>query len=479
MKRLIITIVLLTIIILPLFSHPWKPAHYVIVDTDGGIDDMKALTMLLSSPNVRVLAVTVSPGVLTAENAYIKVRSLLNSFHHEGIPVGMNRTARYKKADFPVAQNSIWGEESGIDPQKATDCLDLITDILTAEKTKVTFISLGSMSTAYSAFTTLPVFRQQVKGLVWSADGVAEEDGFNYNLDKDASVMMLRQDIKIGVVRKFEQKNTEFYDTDLLEKIAGIKNIYAKKIASFFESTPGKSHKLAYSGTDEMVPVFLHYPDLFINKVAGNISYSAPADLKGLREAVIRILAGKTVVENQLMREISEDPEFYFDDIKPYVSEIIEKYGRNEWISGVLASELHRHLGVFEIIGVKMGIRAREYFNTGVDEFSVVSYAGSTPPLSCMNDGIQVSTGATPGHGLLTVRNDTILKPSVEFTYLNNKIRISLKPHIAELISSELKEINFIYGLDSDIYWELVRKNTIKYWRTFSRYEIFDIEVVE
>ena len=53
-----------------------------------------------------------------------------------------------------------------------------------------------------------------------------------------------------------------------------------------------------------------------------------------------------------------------------------------------------------------MGIRAREYFNTGVDEFSAVSFAGSIPPLSCMNDGIQVSTGATPGHGLLTVIND-------------------------------------------------------------------------
>lgn len=479
MKRIAITIALLAIVCLPLFSHPWKPAHYIIVDTDGGVDDMKALTMLLSSPNIRVLAVTVSPGVLSAENAYIKVRSLLNSFRHEGIPVGINRFARYKPADFPVAAKSVWGDESGIDPQKAPDCIDLTRVILTAEKTKITFISLGSMSTAYRAFTTLPVFRQQVKGIVWSADGVAEEDGFNYNLDKDASIMMLRQDVKIGIVRKFEQKNTEFYDNDLLEKIAGIKNIYAKKIISFFESDLGKSHKFAYSGTDEMVPVFLHFPDLFINKVAGNISYSAPADLNGLREAVLKILAGKTVVENQLMKEISEDPEFYFEDIRPFVSEIIEKYGRNEWVAGVLASELHRHLGVFEIIGVKMGIRAREYFNTGVDEFNVVSYAGSTPPLSCMNDGIQVSTGATPGHGLLTVRNDTILRPAVEFSYLNNKIRISLKPHIAEQISSELKEINFIYGLDSDIYWELVRKNTIKYWRTFSRYEIFDIEVIK
>ncbi|NSW95477.1 MAG: nucleoside hydrolase [Bacteroidales bacterium] len=478
MKKLAIILAFIGIVFSPLLSHPWKPAHYVIIDTDGGADDMKALTMFLASPNVRVLAVTVSPGVLSAENAYIKVRSLLNSYRHEGIPVGINRIGRYKPAEFPVARKSVWGDENNIDPEKAPDCFVLINDILNAEKTKITFVSLGSMSTAYRAFTTLPLFRQQVNSIVWSADGVAEKDGFNYNLDKDASVMMIRQDVKINVVRKVDLKDSDFYDKETLEKIKGIKTIYGKMITSFFESEPGKSHKFSFSGTDEMVPVFMHYPDLFVNRVAGNVSYSAPADLPGLREAVIKILSGKTVAENQLIKEIPEDYEFYFDDIKPYVSEIIEAHGRNEWISGVLASELHRHLGVFAIIGVKMGIRAREYFNTGVDEFSVVSYAGSVPPLSCMNDGIQVSTGATPGHGLLTVRNDTMLRPTAEFSYLNRKIRISLKPHIAEIISSELKEINFIYGLDSDIYWELVRKNTIKYWRTFSRFEIFDIEEV-
>jgi inosine-uridine nucleoside N-ribohydrolase len=33
----------------------------VIIDTDGGIDDIRAITMLLASPDVRVLAITVSP----------------------------------------------------------------------------------------------------------------------------------------------------------------------------------------------------------------------------------------------------------------------------------------------------------------------------------------------------------------------------------------------------------------------------------
>ncbi|NLA49059.1 MAG: nucleoside hydrolase, partial [Bacteroidales bacterium] len=71
-----------------LYCHPWKPNHYVIIDTDGGIDDLRAITMLLASPDVRVLGITTSGGALSHENAYIKVKSLLNSLYHEGIPVG-------------------------------------------------------------------------------------------------------------------------------------------------------------------------------------------------------------------------------------------------------------------------------------------------------------------------------------------------------------------------------------------------------
>jgi pyrimidine-specific ribonucleoside hydrolase len=475
MKRTFSLLLALTLT-LTLSSHPWKPSHYVIIDTDGGIDDMRAITMLLSSPDVRVLAITVSPGALSAEHAYIKVKSLLNSFYHEGIPVGINRTGKNKPEELPFALQTIWGDESGIDPARASDNIDVITDIISAEKTKISFICLGSMSTAWHALRTIPDFRKQVKDFVWSADGAEDKKGFNYNIDNESSVKMLKQEIPVKIVRKFAIIDPGFYNDDLIRSIITINTPYAKKISDFFRSGTVKTHEFIYEGTDDMVPVFLHYPDLFLNKVIGNISECTPSDEPGIKTALLTILRGETIAGNQVIKNLPVDPSFYFDDINPAVNNIINRYGINEWTAGVLANELHRHLGVFAIIGVKMGIRAREYFDTGVDEFRATSYAGSTPPLSCMNDGIQVSTGATPGHGLLTVRNDTVLQPMVDFTYLNRTIRLTLKPELAEKISSELKEINFIYGLDSNIYWELVRKNTIKYWLDLDRHEIFKIE---
>jgi pyrimidine-specific ribonucleoside hydrolase len=144
MKRLII-ICLGLFLYLNLSSHPWKPNHYVIIDTDGGIDDMRAITMLLASPDVRVLAITVSPGVLQAGNAYIKVKSLLNSFYHEGIPVGINRESKFRSPGFPVASNALWGVETVLNEKDSPDCISLVRDILTTERTKVSFICLGSL----------------------------------------------------------------------------------------------------------------------------------------------------------------------------------------------------------------------------------------------------------------------------------------------------------------------------------------------
>jgi pyrimidine-specific ribonucleoside hydrolase len=472
MKRILSLLAGLSITIL-LSSHPWKPSHYVIIDTDGGIDDMRAIALMLASPDIRVLAITVSPGVLSSNEVYLKVKSLLNACHHEGIPVGINRSAAFKSPEYKDALNEKWGEEGNLDPASAPDCTSLIKEILSVEKTKISFICIGGMSTAYDALKDSPIFKQQVKEILWSVDGPNVSGGFNYNIDPSSAKKILKEDIPVSLVRSFT--DTIFFDENLIKDISEVKTQYAEKLTAYFNSDNAQGHSFLYSATDEMVPLFLQFPSIFKADPTGKTIEYSSLGKKLLSDDLLKMLKGETVPRNQVIKDLPLDPSFYFDDIKPFVTEIVNKYGIDEWTSGVLANELHRHLGVFAIIGVKMGIRAREYFDTGVDEFTVTSFAGSEPPLSCMNDGLQVSTGATPGHGLLTVRNDTVLSASAVFTYLNRRIRLTLKPEIASKISSELKEINFVYGLDSNIYWELVRKNTIKYWKDLDRHEIFNI----
>jgi pyrimidine-specific ribonucleoside hydrolase len=459
---------------LNLSSHPWKPSHYVIVDTDGGIDDMRAITMLLASPDIRVLAVTISPGALNVNKAYIKVKSLLNSFYHEGIPVGINRISTFKSPEFVYPSKALWGDENGLEAEKAPDCIEVINDILVHEKAKISFLCMGGLSTPGLALKEAPLFRQQVKEIIWSSNGLADIQGFNYKTDPVSAANILKGEIPVRAVKGFGQ--TKLFSQEVVNEISGIRTKYGEMFYGFFQSEVAIDHDFAYYLTDEAVALFLQYPGYFKTESSGNNTWSVPLINSSQSEGIIRILKGETVSRNQVIREMPSDSSFYLADIEPFVNEIINKYGIDEWASGVLANELHRHLGVFAIIGVKMGVRAREYFNTGVDEFSVTSFAGSEPPLSCINDGIQVSTGATPGHGLLTVKNDPPTSPSAEFSYMNRKIKLTLKPETAGKIFNELKEINFTNGLDSNIYWELVRKNSIKYWKNLDRHEIFEIE---
>jgi pyrimidine-specific ribonucleoside hydrolase len=444
MRRLIIAI-LLSLFIIPAGAHPWKPRHYVIIDSDGGIDDLKAICLMMASPDVRILAITASDGFYKAPDAYEHIRNLLDILYHEGLPV------------------------AGPD-----EAVALVEKMLASETTPVKFIALGSLKLAATAMERSPSFTSKVKQIYWSNSGLPGKEGLNYRSDPAAAEKVLSGPLPVTVTGG---GGAGFYDEVLLKTIGELHSPYAVVVKTLINSM--RSHDFAYTAFDEMVPLLLHFPELFSEAGRDNDdTYFAPKDLMRMRDAAVRLIKGETVERMQVIKTMPADTSFYMHDIQPFVTDIRNKYGEDEWTSGVIANELHRHLGVFAIIGVKMGIRAREYFCTGVDEMSVTTHAGAIPPLSCMNDGIQVSTGATPGHGLLTVSTEKPFFAAADFTHKDITIRITLKKELADKVSGELKEINFIHGLDSDIYWELVRKNSIKYWLQFDRHEIFDIEVI-
>ena len=453
-----------------LFAHPWKPSHYVIIDTDAGMDDLKAINMLLASPDVRVLAIIASGGVMPAEKAYIKVRSLLDQYYHQGLKVGVNRNSAFRQ--MPLPMNYEWADEDAVSTDNAEDYCEVLSYVLEHEKTPVSFISLASLNTAYRFSEDHPSLFGQVKNIIWSNDGIKPLEGFNYELDTLSARKMLKKEIPVKVVGYYFP---EFYDSILQQKVGEINTPYARKSAELFDSQV--DHDFILGLVDDMIPVYLHFPEMFAGDSIGNITFYRPVVEKITDELICDILLGNTVNRNQVFKDIPSDTSYYFPDLQEYIPEIVARHGKHEFEAGVLTNELHRHFGIYATIGVKMGIRAREYFHIGVDEMNVVSYAGSVTPVSCMNDGLQVSTGATAGHGLLKVINDDGV-PEATFTHMDMTINLRLKDDISSEIRNELKEINFIYGLDSNIYWELVRQKAILYWKNLDRHEIFEITIL-
>jgi len=176
-----------------------------------------------------------------------------------------------------------------------------------------------------------------------------------------------------------------------------------------------------------------------------------------------------TVLEN-----IPTDSAQLQADVRPLAKKIITMHGEEEWKATVLTSELHRHLGTYSIIGAKMGVRARELLGAGLDELRVESHAGLKPPLSCLNDGLQVATGASLGRGTISVTVPATPQCEAVFIHGNKRLGLRLKPEIARRITTEVESLVRQHGGVTPSYFEAVRAQSLRHWLELDRHEIFD-----
>lgn len=177
---------------------------------------------------------------------------------------------------------------------------------------------------------------------------------------------------------------------------------------------------------------------------------------------------------NHIFNRYPIDPTLYVADVAAIAFQAIERYGMEEWRYATLTCELHSHVGIYSLLGVKMGLRAREAMVADVGEMRVVSYAGNTPPISCLNDGLQVSTGSTLGHGLIEVANNPAARAEAIFRMPQRELRLALKQEHAEIINRELALAKARHGMGQG-YWNEIRRQAIKYWLEWDRTKIFDV----
>jgi pyrimidine-specific ribonucleoside hydrolase len=447
-------------------SHPWKPNYFVVVDTDAGLDDMRALTLLLSMPEVRVMAITVSNGANSAEVGYQKVKSLLQELNKQGILVGINKLPVNEKP-FKKAMDFHWTDSlyPHLDEVPFTNVLERIQKY---SSEKITFINLAGLSTLDSYLGEHPEFAIRLKQVIWTTD-IRLEDSWNYSLSPEAYQRLIVKTVPLKLIAIDNEKL--IYETSWLTGLDTILDSYS---LFFKRSLINQDFHYAMKCYDELALVLLMDTSLFQTTSKGYLLKKSTS-IEHIESQISNFLATIKNNKNQVFIKFPVDTANYISDIAPLMNKTIQKYGNEEWSICVLTNELHRHVGIYAIIGAKMGIRAREYFGAGVDEMKLISYAGNFPPISCMNDGLQVSTGATVGHGLLTVLPDVEAQPKVIFEYLGQQIEFSLKEEYRKKLEKEVKQLEIIYGINSNIYWDLVRQIALNCWFNWDRNELFEI----
>lgn len=106
-------------------------------------------------------------------------------------------------------------------------------------------------------------------------------------------------------------------------------------------------------------------------------------------------------------------------------------------------AQFHGHLGPYVVIGYRMGVLANDTLGSDPFEKKATVWTGTTPPLSCIVDGIQFSSGCTLGKGTISIKNDCLAQ--VQFSNKQGKqLTIRLLPDIQQEIDTTITEENIV-----------------------------------
>lgn len=464
-------------------AHSGKPRTYVIIDTDCAADDLRAICMLLGDHDIEVMAVTTSEGALTPQEGKQKVEALLHSFYHQGIPVAAGRSVDAPAPRWrSIAQQVTWGKPvSGT----ATDlsAKDLMLQAIGQEKRPVTLLCLGPLTNVSDLLTEKPDIKERIARVVWYNSGQQPIKGVNYETDPVAAKHVMESGVPMVLVSALKEESAPL-DRQFLTELARMQSsTYARKVAQTHSTPPLRElvrdeHLRLW---DELVVLAISAPQLFNKTVLSPTvewySINTAQDILPIEEQLLTIYRGPENVDGKVFYHFPLDEGYYIRDIMPIIGRAVQRYGLSEFRAAVLTNELHGHLGIYATVGVKMGIRAREYFNIGVDDMQVITYAGSQPPVSCLNDGLQVSTGGTLGHGLITVADipKPEIRPEATFNFKGKQVTIRMKPEYAQRVREDLRKGIEMYGADTEANWQYVRQLAVQYWLDWDRHDIFDI----
>ena len=476
---------LLSLLSFRLWSNPMhiETAHDIIIDTDCAIDDMRAISLMLSQPGLDIKAILLSDGSLSPGDGVGKITALLCEFGRDTISVGVGTVLPGVNSPWRRFNQQLnWGRHKDC-PTSLRDAIGLLAEKLKQDE-KITLVCLGSLTNIAQLIRKDASIISRIDRVVWYNDSVNPLAGFNYECDKPAAELVLQSGIRIDVISDLKKQGA-VWDSSMTAAYSQsggrlsqiLDHVYAQPAV---QARLYQNHFRLY---DDLVAVYILKPELFdmyIPDSGSKVRTVRDYDPEAVKELIDDLITEKFVMgESVAFSKFPVNRELYTYDVRQIMDSAMTKYGIEEWKANVMTDEFHGHLGVFSIVGAKMGTRARELLGADRDEVEVISFAGTKPPYSCMNDGIQVSTGATLGMGMIRLAEDSAYTPAAIFSFKERSVKLSLKAEYLQQLDKDIQEAICMFGLADEGYWHLVRQNAIRYWLNWDRRKIFDVEEVK
>ncbi len=488
----------------------------VVVDTDVALDDIRAITLLLQDDHFDLLAIVTSDGACDPRTGAENISKMLAFMNRMEIPVGKG-----KEIDAPDPPWRSMSEEMGgadlpapSGPKDYRGAIETIHRVITSVDAPVTYICLGPLTNLAGALERHPSLKENIGAIYYygtvfggdnhssgktdtapvSPSALKKSDFTGYVNGPLVSWNTVRDTLSAAGVASADlplyccsipDSLLLVFDKALYDQVTGFDTRGSRLMERMYSH--GRAAELLGEGHfrtwDETVILCLIEPLLaeFDRASAGvpkKIYKLISFDIEGARAIYLDSFqhAGQPPAEMRktvVFGHFPSDPNIVREDIRPLIGELIDRHGYEEWRASVLTNEIHRHLGIYSLLGVKMGIRAREILGATLDDLEVVSYAGLNPPLSCMNDGLQVSTGATLGRGTIRVETSNPY-PGAAFIKGDESVRLKLKDHVVAGIKKDIAGAIKKYGSLTPEYFAEIRRLSIRYWVEMDREDIFD-----
>ncbi len=469
----------------PCAAYPHTYKISVIVDTDAALDDMRAIVMLINSDVADISLIVTSDGATAPAAGAGNLRRLIDYFEIKDTKIAAGRVLGKTAPQWRRLSEDIRLPEkagtSGLKPA-AVNGAHQIAASLKAGNADVVYLCLGPLTNLADALLMEPEIKNRISRVIYfGASPESPYPGWNTMRDMDSARVVFHSGMPIYCFG-LQNEKLPLFDSILYNRIESL-NTPASRLVTSIHKSPAAQKLLAedhFHVWDELAVIFMNQPSLFKfapekNPLIMNLlSYNA----KGVQNTYLKLL-GFTADSHMLprylvlLKEIPSDPILFREDIEPFVKKIIEKYGLEEWKAALLTNEFHRHLGIYSIIGAKMGIRAREILHAPMDGIHVVSKAGNRPPLSCINDGLQVATGASLGRGAIRIL-ETANSPAAVFSYKGKNLTLKIKMQVSEMIKNDIDSAVLKFGGLNREYFAHIRKLSINYWLKLDRKKIFE-----
>jgi formylmethanofuran dehydrogenase subunit E len=363
----------------------------IVVDTDMGLDDARAVFALVADTASAVHAFITVEGSASIGRGTDNLIGLLESTGAHGIPV-------YRGIDYPDRTPPPWRKTADalaghpFPPPRSLTAPHATAEVLLgpADEKHILYLALGPLGNLASLEAEYPGIIGRIASL-WlpaSIDG-NRVDAWNLSFDGESALAVIQgaRDVVLVDVRGISDARS------LLEKVEGT-SAAARWITELLSDADG--HLMICDELAALASIRPHLIEMGTGRYRLECAPRGDFLLESAADGNVRIarLADTAAAAEQLVR-LWEQPAHHDHPVP-------DRAGTD---AAALLKAFHGHLGPYVVLGYRMGcIALGELGSAGHFGIAATVHSELAPPRSCLIDGIQLGSGCTLGKRNIEVR---------------------------------------------------------------------------